>query len=45
MPKLKILAEQRRAYILPIMVLVISFVILGIGIYLIIVKVMKKEYR
>ena len=34
-----------KAYILPIMVLVISFVILGIGIYLIIVKVMKKEYR
>lgn len=36
---------SNKAYILPIMVLVISFVILGIGIYLIIVKVMKKEYR
>ena len=34
-----------KAYVLPIIVLVVAFVVLGIGIYLIIVKVMRKEYR
>lgn len=34
-----------KAYILPITVLVVSFVLLGIGIYLIIVKVMKRDFR
>ena len=34
---------ENRAYILPITILVVAFVLLGVGIYLIIVKIMKKQ--